>query len=125
MAAFLLVDVQFITHWDSLVPGRAQRWLRWLEHSAQGRVEYFWVMEGLTHGRPHVHALLGGPSHLTSDDVAAAWRCGCSRVRRYEPKRGAAFYVAKCVGRPETEFSLSSAMPPPLQAPNHSDPHPS
>ena len=89
-----------------------RRWLRWLERSAQTRVEFFWVLEGVTHGRPHVHALLGGPPHLICDRVASAWRHGFTRVVRYRAGRGAAPYVVKCVGQAETEFDLSSKMPP-------------
>ncbi len=98
-----------------------QRWLRKLGSDVYAYVTY---EEGKAGGRTHAHALIGGlvprgargkgihHLALSLTRLRQAWRHGHEDVdgnvwaERYDPRRGAAWYVAKCpydgelLGRP-------------------------
>jgi hypothetical protein len=96
-------------HWDHFATltyrapvavGRAERdvwmgWIRRLERIAQRRVSYFYVVEPTVSGWPHVHALVAGTADLRIDQLEGTWRAGYRRIVRYDPARGASWYVSK------------------------------
>lgn len=88
-----------------------EKFARNLERTTQGRVLYFYAVEGREAGnRPHIHALLSGTGHLRAADVARHWRLGFARVRPYDPK--AAYYVVKTFGRTAWDVYDSSKLLP-------------
>jgi hypothetical protein len=74
---------------------QGQRFVRRLTSKAGCRVDYFLITEGASSGFPHLHALLLGTDSLTVREIQREWRLGLTCVRRYDPTRGAASYVAK------------------------------
>ena len=72
-----------------------QRFIRRLDSKARRRVDYFIIVEGANRGFPHLHALVLGTDSLTAREIQRQWRLGWSCVRRFDPARGAADYVAK------------------------------
>jgi hypothetical protein len=92
-------------------------WIRRLERSAQAPVPWFLGMEnGDAGGRLHLHALVGGVSHLALSLLQRAWPHGQAHIRRYQAGRGAAYYVAKFTGEDFTMHDLSKRLPPSLQS---------
>jgi len=74
---------------------QGRKFIRRLESMARRRVDYFLIVEGARCGFPHLHALLLGTDFLTVKEMERAWRLGFTSIRRYDPTRGAADYVAK------------------------------
>ena len=72
-----------------------QKFLRRLESKARGRVDYFLIVEGARQDFPHIHVLMRGTDSLTVREIERQWHLGLTCVRRFDPARGAASYVAK------------------------------
>ena len=77
---------------------------RRLAKMTQGKVGWFYSMEDRVGGYPHLHALLGGTSHLTTTQVQRAWKSGMSRVRVLRAESltdssAAVRYAVKHIGR--------------------------
>lgn len=88
--------------------------VRSLTQKAQRSVSYFYGIEG---GEPvggfhHVHALVFTGGILDVRSVARSWRRGFTDVRRYDPRRGAAWYVSKGMQPDRDHYALSRRMPP-------------
>jgi hypothetical protein len=95
-----------------VVPGCPQRlfnkWTRHLERRCQKPVQSVVVIEqGSFGGLIHQHALLHGTADLNTEALEKSWLNGYAHVRRYDPAKGAAYYLTKsvCRGRCEIEFS--------------------
>lgn len=99
----------------------ARRHLRWVGKAAGLPVYGFVAVEkGESGGLLHLHALLGNVGHLRAycgtrlapgkwgKDccMVHAWPCGIARVLPYDPKLGAAHYVAKYVTKALAEWEL-------------------
>jgi hypothetical protein len=90
------------------------RFIRKLAFAAGGPIPYFYVVEGgwSTGGYPHVHALISGSKAISNNGVRRVWREGISDARRYEPARGAAYYVTQEIMSSPDDYNLSKRMPP-------------
>lgn len=77
------------------------------------RVAWFVAVEGLrAPQRPHLHALLYGPDTLAIRALRGAWRYGHVEAKRFDPRRGAAWYVTKEIGSDADEYHVSDIFPP-------------
>jgi hypothetical protein len=86
--------------------------IRRLARSAQRCIPYFYAVELQVGGFPHIHALVAGTASLSPREVAARWSQGFTRIVRYTPARGAAFYVSKRVLDVCEEYDVSTRKPP-------------
>ncbi len=84
-----------------------QWFVRGLEHRAYNRVEWASVIEISPGDLIHLHALVGQTDHLTVARVEQAWRSGITRIRRYDPRRGAARYMTKAINNRGIEIDVS------------------
>jgi len=80
-----------VQHWLTGVGKQAEQPIGWMIAEEFGRLG----------GRWHCHGLATGVSHL---DRRAIWlrakqELGYTRIERFDPRRGAAFYAAKYAGR--------------------------
>jgi hypothetical protein len=98
-----------------LVREWAPVFVRRLERRAQRRIDWYVAAERGASGEWHLHALLYGTGALSTADVERAWKIGHTRVRVYDPNRGAAGYVAKAVLDSDAWYDVSRR-PPPLRA---------
>jgi hypothetical protein len=74
------------------------RWLRRLEQRSQTRVEWFLAIESSSAGVVHLHALCNGGPNLTAGAYRDAWPFGRASVARYDPRKGARYYLVKEMG---------------------------
>lgn len=95
--------------------------VRWLQNTA-GQPIYAFVgaEQGNRGGLIHLHALIGNVGHLQpfcgvrqpagkwglTCCMLHAWPAGIARVLRYDPTKGAAFYVSKYVSKELAEWEL-------------------
>jgi hypothetical protein len=84
---------------------QGRRFVRRLESKARCRVDFFLIVEG-AHRDPHLHVLLRGTDSLTVSEIEREWRLGWTCVRRFNPERGAASYVAKELAHAEFDTDL-------------------
>jgi hypothetical protein len=92
-----------------------QQFIRALAQHAQQSVSFFAVVEGnpwLQH--VHLHALLAGTAQLEVDAIEAKWIHGDAKALRYDPGRGARYYVTKQLVSEESAHWLMSGRLPPL-----------
>ena len=75
-----------------------KKYIRSLERVAQNAVYWFVAGEEAIGGWGHLHALTAGTGSLRTKTLERQWRSGFSRARRFDPARGAAYYVVKEVG---------------------------
>ncbi len=76
-----------------------------------GRVPFVGVI-GLGAGdNPHAHLLTYGTAAIPLDRMARGWRHGRVTVERYDPMKGAAYYLAKHIGE-EANWEMSKTLPP-------------
>ena len=87
------------------------RWLRRLARNAQHSIPAFYGLERGTGGRLHLHVLTAGTAALTLAELRQAWKAGVSEVKRYDPARGAAWYVTKGVLARCEWFDVTRRMP--------------
>ena len=87
-----------------------KRLIRRLEQRAQGPVKWFYVLEVGGAGVRHLHVLLEGTRMLTGEAVRQAWSWGRKHVSRYDPRRGATYYVTKHVGSEVIEYDIDNAV---------------
>jgi hypothetical protein len=71
---------------------------RRLERIAQGPVPWFAAAEGITDGRPHIHALIGGTAQLALRQVYRCWTLGHSHIRIYRGSARSIGYALKRLG---------------------------
>src|SRR5690606_27623872 len=73
-----------------------EEFVRSLARKAQRSVSYFYGIEGGEHvgGFHHVHALIFTGGRLDTRSVRRSWWRGHTDVRRYDARRGAAWYVS-------------------------------
>lgn len=90
---FVTLTTRSASSADSLLRS-FRRYERSLQRIAQQRVGYFVAIERTTVGHVHAHALFDGPSGL-EDHLAKRWLAGRTQVLKYDPARGAAYYVTK------------------------------
>lgn len=81
--------------------------VRQLAQCAYNRVEWFYVIETSPGNLVHLHTLLGQTDHLPVACVQQAWRSGITRIRRYDPRRGATRYVTKAITTAHVEYDVS------------------
>jgi hypothetical protein len=88
-------------------------YIRRLAAIAGHPVPYFVVIEGGTADQQgHIHALVAGVEDLPVWRLRWAWKKGFTHVRRYDPSRGAAYYVSKTIGGVTDDYEVSRRMPP-------------
>ena len=100
-------------------PGAVERhfkrkFIRRLEQVAQRRVDWVSVIERSPGGVFHIHAVLAGTADTAIDRVQKCWTLGIVEAERYDPTRGAAWYLSKQYGQPSEHwerFDLSYHMP--------------
>lgn len=83
------------------------KWVRRLERRAQHAVHWFFVVELDAGGGAHVHCLVGNTHNLTTRQLSAAWHLGFTRVLRFNPRQGAAYYVSKHIGDAVVQYDIS------------------
>ena len=112
------------THVVHLSPGPAigrpgvercfRQGVRRLESFIARRVDWVCTIErGSRSGLPHAHALLfahGRP--LLLKQVEYPWRATIHKVERFDPERGAVWYITKGVGDGSAEIHFSRCLPP-------------
>lgn len=80
-----------VTH--SMAKAVVDRWIGGFGPQAYAYVGY---EQGLAGGRTHCHVLLGGlANEIAKSRAGRLWRHGNIQIERYDPNRGAAWYVAK------------------------------
>lgn len=84
-------------------PEAAQRrfagWVRRVEQRSCGAVNWFYVIENSPAGLAHVHCLAKTHRSISVSDMRGAWSLnGFADIVRYDPSRGARFYLVKEVG---------------------------
>ena len=84
-----------------------KRWIRRLDQRAQQKVSWFYVVERFASGAYHLHALVHGTASLETSALRKAWRCGRPDVSRYDPQRGATYYVTKKIGADVVGYDIS------------------
>jgi hypothetical protein len=103
---------------DAFARQAFNRFARRVEHSAGSPISWFWVLErGACRAMPHLHALLGGTARLTVRSIDGQWRVGLRRVRRYDPRRSAAWYVTKRILDDMTDYDVSQFLRRKVPAP--------
>lgn len=85
--------------------------VRRLARATQGPVPWFYTLERGAAGTAHMHALIAGTHRLTLEQVQRAWRLGFAQVRRYDPARGAAYYLTKRLDTAAADYDVSSRLP--------------
>src|SRR5713101_1669377 len=90
---------------------RFMTWLRRLEQLAQRSVGWCHALERGAAGRLHFHVLTVGTDHLAPRSIELAWRYGRADAARYDPGRGAAYYLTKGVGCDALDLSYDIAPP--------------
>lgn len=89
-----------------------EEFIRFVTKTGQGRVPYAFVIEGGPLGdRPHLHALISGTETADRARLERAWRHGRAAVEVYDPRRGAAYYLAKEIGGRVLDYGVSARMP--------------
>jgi hypothetical protein len=86
----------------ALVHQFKDKFVRRLARSAQHSIGWFYVIEESADLRPHIHALLWRTSGLPIRRLRGAWDLGITDVVRYDPSRGAAYYMVKTFRSPWT-----------------------
>jgi hypothetical protein len=92
-----------------------RKFVRRVEQRTERRVEWVSVVERSPGGVFHVHAVIAGTATLDVDHVRDCWTLGRVDVERYDPTRGAAWYLSKQYGEVSEHwerFDLSRYMPP-------------
>ena len=84
------------------------RWIRYLERRAQQRVDWFYAVERFASGAYHLHTLVHGTSSLEASALRKAWQCGRADASRYDPQRGATYYVTKKIGADVVGYDISN-----------------
>lgn len=90
-----------------------QRFLRPLARVTQSRIPHFYAIEGTLrqNGFPHIHALLGQTETLPVAVIERTWHEGFSRVTKYDPAKGAAFYLTKEIATNPDGYGISRRLP--------------
>lgn len=89
-----------------------QRFVRPLARIAQCRIPHFLVVEATpANGVPHIHALLGGTASLTTQRIESVWPEGFCDIKKYDPAKGAAYYVTKSLESNPDSWDLSRHRP--------------
>ena len=86
---------------DAAANAAARDWLRTIARDVTGEHTWFAIGRGLrSAGRPHIHMLLDVDTPLFDADLGnhlwqlADARSGFTQVERYDPERGAAWYLS-------------------------------
>lgn len=87
--------------------------IRRLAKQAGAPIPFFRVIEGGTvpGSLPHLHAFIAGARRLTTTAIGSAWRLGFTRVKVYDPTRGAARYLAKGIPLAPDSYDFSRRHP--------------
>jgi hypothetical protein len=88
-----------------------ERWTRYVGGAARRRIHWFMVLERGVLGRLHLHALIGGADAAAAATLERLWHEGQSRISRYDPQRGAAYYVSKHINRADGDWDISKYLP--------------
>ncbi len=90
-----------------------QRFVRPLARVTQTKIPYFYVVESVlpAGGFPHIHALLGSTEPLPNRLIEKTWTEGFSRVTKYDPRKGAAWYLTKSIESIPDSYGLSRRFP--------------
>lgn len=90
--------------------------IRYAEKVSRSRVAFAYTVEqGVGGDNPHIHALLFVPETMEGDRLSRAWRHGRATAERYDPTRGAAFYLSKTFWRTGADWDVSRTFPPPAR----------
>lgn len=68
---------------------------KWVSGFGPGAFGYVTYEEGFAGGRSHTHVLLGGLNLMAQKHAGRLWKSGLVTVDRFDPSRGACWYVAK------------------------------
>jgi hypothetical protein len=78
----------------------------------QRRVRWFYAIEAVESGQPHMHALLSGTHIVTIDQIKKCWQLGISDMRRDDPTRKGTLFVTKEIGTRDWDwFDHSKRLP--------------
>jgi len=82
--------------------GAARRfagWVRRLEQRSRGEVHWFYVIEATARDFAHIHCLARTRRPISVVDMRTAWAGdGYADIVRYDPQRGARYYLVKEAG---------------------------
>lgn len=90
------------------------KWIRRLEREAQGAAGWMRCIEHHACGRHlHIHCLVWVPPCVIPSTARGLWKhLGKAHVERYDPAKGAAYYVGKTYKARHDSIDLSRRMPP-------------
>jgi hypothetical protein len=85
---------------------RLRRTVRRLEQRARHPVHWFFALERGGEGLLHLHVLLRGTAGLDQGALKGACEWGRKHVTRYDPRKGATYYVTKYIGSEIVEYDI-------------------
>jgi hypothetical protein len=95
--------------WQAL--SRLRGYIAQLQRHTSEQIDWAGVTEVGISGSFHLHALLLGTAHLSIGQMRGLWSSGHSMITRYDARKSATHYLAKHVGKGETEIDLSDNLP--------------
>ena len=102
---FPMTEARLINAYDS--------WIRRLARVAQGPPAWLRSIEHHACGNHlHIHCLLWVPPCVTPSTAKSLWALGKADVERFDPNRGAAYYVGKTYLRNPDGYDISRRLPP-------------
>ncbi len=88
-------------------------WIRKLARVAQGPPAWLRSIEHHACGNHlHIHTLIWMPPCVTPSTAQALWTLGRADVERFDPAKGAAYYVGKTFHSAPDSYDVSRRMPP-------------
>jgi len=86
---------------------------RAMAKAMSAKIEYLFIYDNEHPDEPHIHLLLAGCEGMNTDHWAEEWEKKVGMVKklvRYDPKKGARFYMGKKFLRDDCEVILSSGL---------------
>lgn len=89
------------------------RWIRKIDRHAQGAVNWHYAIEPHSCGTHlHLHFLLNAPPCISPTIASALWKLGRVDAERFDPNRGAAYYISKANLHNPDRYDISKRLPP-------------
>jgi len=88
-------------------------WIRKLARVAQGPPSWVRSIEHHACGNHlHIHSLIWVPPCVIPSTAQALWKLGRADVERFDPAKGAAYYVGKSFHSAPDSYDISRRLPP-------------
>ena len=89
------------------------RWKRAMAKAISAKIEYLFIYDNEHPDEPHIHLLLAGCEGMNTDHWAEEWEKKVGMVKklvRYDPQKGARFYMGRKFLGDDCEVILSSGL---------------